>query len=82
MLELKDVNQYYGGSHILRNVSLDAKIGEITVVLGRNGVGMSVWWRCILAANFFVGAVPPRLFHVSFTLSRGDTAPTVRVSHA
>ena len=39
MLELKDVNQYYGGSHILRNVSIDAKIGEITVVLGRNGVG-------------------------------------------
>ena len=33
MLELKDVNQYYGGSHILRNVSLEAKIGEITVVL-------------------------------------------------
>ena len=39
MLELKDVNQYYGGSHILRNVALRAKVGEITVVLGRNGVG-------------------------------------------
>jgi urea transport system ATP-binding protein len=39
MLELKNVNQYYGGSHILRDVSLSAKVGEITVILGRNGVG-------------------------------------------
>ena len=39
MLELKDVDQYYRGSHILRNVSIDAKIGEITLVLGRNGIG-------------------------------------------
>ena len=38
MLELKDVDQYYRGSHILRNVSIEAKIGEITVVLGRNGM--------------------------------------------
>ncbi len=48
MLELKDVNQYYGGSHILRNISLDAKIGEITVVLGRNGVGKSTMLKSIM----------------------------------
>ncbi len=48
MLELKDVNQYYGGSHILRNVSLDAKIGEITVVLGRNGVGKTTMLKSIM----------------------------------
>ena len=35
MLEVKDINQYYGGSHILRNVSLSARQGEVTVVLGR-----------------------------------------------
>ena len=48
MLELKDVNQYYGGSHILRNVSINAKIGEITVVLGRNGVGKTTMLKSIM----------------------------------
>ena len=48
MLALKDVNQYYGGSHILRNVSIKAKIGEITVVLGRNGVGKTTMLKSIM----------------------------------
>ncbi|MEQ1594171.1 MAG: urea ABC transporter ATP-binding subunit UrtE [Casimicrobium sp.] len=48
MLELKNVNQYYGGSHILRNVSFDAKIGEVTVVLGRNGVGKTTMLKSIM----------------------------------
>jgi urea transport system ATP-binding protein len=48
MLNLTDVNQYYGGSHILRNVSLEAKIGEITVVLGRNGVGKTTMLKSIM----------------------------------
>ncbi len=39
MLEAVGVNQYYGGSHILRDVSVSAQPGRITVLLGRNGVG-------------------------------------------
>jgi urea transport system ATP-binding protein len=39
MLQIQGVNQYYGGSHILRDVGLEASAGKITVVLGRNGVG-------------------------------------------
>lgn len=39
MLEVKSINQYYGSSHILRDLSLTAAVGEVTVVLGRNGVG-------------------------------------------
>ena len=39
MLELKDVNQYYGGSHILRNVAREAKVGEITGRTGPQCVG-------------------------------------------
>jgi urea transport system ATP-binding protein len=54
LLELKNVNQYYGGSHILRDVSLSAKIGEITVVLGRNGVGKTTLLKSIM------GVVPIR----------------------
>jgi urea transport system ATP-binding protein len=48
MLELKNINQYYGGSHILRDVSLTAKIGEITVILGRNGVGKTTLLKSIM----------------------------------
>jgi urea transport system ATP-binding protein len=39
MLKVEGINQYYGGSHILRNLGFEAKVGEVTVVLGRNGVG-------------------------------------------
>jgi urea transport system ATP-binding protein len=39
MLKLEGVNQYYGGSHILREVNLLAPAAACTVLLGRNGVG-------------------------------------------
>jgi branched-chain amino acid transport system ATP-binding protein len=48
MLAIKNVNQYYGGSHILRDVSLEAKPGEVTVILGRNGVGKTTTLRAVL----------------------------------
>ena len=62
MLELKEVNQYYGGSHILRNVSLDAKVGEITVVLGRNGVGKTTMLKSIM------GVVPIKAGEITLCL--------------
>ena len=51
LLEVKDVNQYYGGSHILRNVNLSAELGKVTVVLGRNGVGKSSTLRAVTGIN-------------------------------
>ncbi len=48
MISLEGVNQYYGGSHILRNVSLEAKIGEVTVILGRNGVGKTTLLKSMM----------------------------------
>ena len=48
LLEVKDLNQYYGGSHILRNVSLQAAKGEVTVVLGRNGVGKTTLLKSLM----------------------------------
>ena len=48
MLEVRDINQYYGGSHILRNVSLSARQGEVTVVLGRNGVGKTTLLKSLM----------------------------------
>ena len=48
LLEVKDVNQYYGGSHILRNVNLRAELGQVTVVLGRNGVGKTTLLKSLM----------------------------------
>ena len=48
MLEVSSINQYYGGSHILRDVSLRASSGQVTVVLGRNGVGKSTLLKSIM----------------------------------
>jgi urea transport system ATP-binding protein len=48
LLTLNQVNQYYGGSHILRSVSLQARLGEITVLLGRNGVGKTTLLKSLM----------------------------------
>ena len=48
MLTVKNLNQYYGGSHILRDVSLDIPAGQVTVVLGRNGVGKTTLLKCLM----------------------------------
>lgn len=44
MLQVDKLHQYYGGSHILRGLSFEAKVGEVTCLLGRNGVGKTT--RC------------------------------------
>ena len=48
LLSVSGINQYYGGSHILRNLSLEARLGEVTVVLGRNGVGKTTLLKSLM----------------------------------
>ena len=48
MLNAKNINQYYGGSHILRDVSLEAQLGKVTVILGRNGVGKTTLLKSLM----------------------------------
>ncbi len=48
MLELKDLNAYYGRSHILQGVNLHIEKGEIVSLLGRNGVGRSTTCKSIM----------------------------------
>jgi urea transport system ATP-binding protein len=47
MLSVEAVDLYYGASHALRRVSLTANKGEITCILGRNGVGKTSLLRAI-----------------------------------
>ena len=48
MLSVDNLNQYYGGSHILRNVGFEARLGEVTVILGRNGVGKTTLLKSLM----------------------------------
>ncbi|AVD87243.1 urea ABC transporter ATP-binding subunit UrtE [Pseudomonas sp. SWI44] len=54
MLKIDSLHQFYGGSHILRGLSFEAKVGEVTWLLGRNGVGKTTLLRCLM------GLVPAR----------------------
>jgi urea transport system ATP-binding protein len=54
MLQIEGLNQYYGGSHILRDVSLTVESGQCTVLLGRNGVGKTTLLKTAM------GLVPAR----------------------
>ena len=60
MLNVKSINQYYGGSHILRDVSLEARPGQVTVIMGRNGVGKTTLLKSLM------GLVPIRSGAIEF----------------
>jgi urea transport system ATP-binding protein len=60
LLQVEALNQYYGGSHILRNVAFEAVAGEVTVILGRNGVGKTTLLKSLM------GVVPVRSGIVRF----------------
>ncbi|KTC40834.1 urea ABC transporter ATP-binding subunit UrtE [Pseudomonas sp. ABAC61] len=48
MLQVHKLHQYYGGSHILRGLSFEARVGEVTCLLGRNGVGKTTLLKCLM----------------------------------
>ncbi len=48
MLKVENINQHYGSSHTLRNISFEVPIGGVTALLGRNGVGKSTLLKCLM----------------------------------
>jgi len=60
LLEVKDLNTYYGASHVLQGISLTLDQGEIVALLGRNGMGKSTALKSIM------GLVEPRSGKVIF----------------
>jgi len=60
MLSVSGLNQYYGGSHILRDVNLTVPGGACTVLLGRNGVGKTTLLKCLM------GLLPAKSGEVRF----------------
>jgi len=60
MLIVQNLNQYYGGSHILRDLSFDVPVGKVTTLLGRNGVGKTTLLKCLM------GLVPAKTGKIEF----------------
>ncbi len=59
-LHVDALNQFYGGSHILRDVSFDVPAGKVTALLGRNGVGKTTLLKTLM------GVVPARSGTITF----------------
>ncbi len=75
MLQVNAINQFYGGSHILRDVSFEVPHGKLTTLLGRNGVGKSTLLKCLM------GVVPTRSGSISWDgKALEKKAPYERVS--
>jgi len=60
MLAIEGLNQYYGGSHILRDLSFEVPSGKVTALLGRNGVGKTTLLKTLM------GLLPARTGKVVF----------------
>ena len=60
MLSVSGLNQYYGGSHILRDVSFELPAGKVTALLGRNGVGKTTLLKTLM------GLIPSRSGQIVF----------------
>ncbi len=72
MLQVSQLHQYYGGSHILRGVDFSARQGEVTCLLGRNGVGKTTLLKCLM------GLIPARSGEVRWqdqNITHSQTAP-------
>src|SRR5882762_7603898 len=57
---VSELNQYYGGSHILRNLSFEVPAGKVTALLGRNGVGKTTLLKTLM------GLVPAKTGRIAF----------------
>ncbi|NUB05236.1 ABC transporter ATP-binding protein [Azospirillum sp. Vi22] len=48
MLEIRDLQAFYGESHVLHGVNIDVRQGEVVTLLGRNGAGKTTTMRSIM----------------------------------
>src|SRR2546423_5259264 len=69
MLSVEGLNQYYGGSHTLRDVGFDVPAGACTALLGRNGVGKTTLLKCLM------GVLPTRSGRIVFGGSSISSLP-------
>ena len=76
LLEVKELNTFYGMSHVLQGISLHVDQGEIVTLLGRNGMGKSTTLKTIM------GLVKPRSGSVLFKGKDITGNPPYKVARA
>lgn len=74
MLNVLNIQTYYGETHVLRGVSLDVKKGSVVALLGRNGMGKTTTIRSI------IGFTPPRDGVVRYRDVNISNLPTFRIA--
>ncbi len=73
MLELQDVDTFYGPNHVLRGLSIEVKQGEIVTLLGANAAGKTTTMKTIF------GIVKPKHGTITFKNERIDGVGTDRI---
>lgn len=76
MLELKNLEAYYGNSRALQGVNLTLETGKFLAVLGRNGVGKTTLFKAILGLMDRCGG------EIALSGERLDPLPTFKRAHA
>ncbi|MEW6425238.1 MAG: ABC transporter ATP-binding protein [Bacillota bacterium] len=74
MLQVKEIQTFYGLSHVLFGVSLEVRRGEVVCLLGRNGAGKTTTIRSI------IGLTPPRRGQITFKGEEIAGRPTYQVA--
>jgi urea transport system ATP-binding protein len=69
MLKVRRINQFYGGSHILRNIDFELPEAKVTVLLGRNGVGKTTLLKTMM------GLLPAKSGSIEFQGQNLTKAP-------
>ena len=76
MLEVKDLNAWYGESHVLHGASFEVREGEVVTLLGRNGAGKTTTMKSIM------GLVPRRTGSIGYRGAELIGAPPERIARA
>jgi branched-chain amino acid transport system ATP-binding protein len=74
-LKVRDLQAWYGESHILHGVAFDVAAGEVVTLLGRNGAGKTTTLKSIM------GVVPRREGSVTFEQQETVRMPSNRIAH-
>ena len=76
MLSVRNLNAYYGRAHVLSDIALEVRAGEVAVLLGRNGAGKSSTLKTIM------GWLRPASGEIVFDGRRIERLPTYRIARA
>ena len=76
LLEIKNMNTFYGSSHALQDISMNIEQGEIVALLGRNGMGKSTTLKSI------IGIERPRSGQILFNRKDVSGLPPFKIAQA